>query len=554
MTIPNPYEWQEGFQESCINKFLRGQRDYICVVTPGGGKTIGALKVAVKLRDAHIISHIVIVAPQCSVVSQWSAEAHKLGLNIERFGSPERRRKYDGIAVTYGSIASGAQNYRSYCNEPTLVILDEVHHADEKQAWGEALRAAFEAPTTYRLMLSGTPFRTKGIIPFVPYDLEELREGRYQAVADFTYSHGEAVNDGACRRVVFPSIDVPMVEWTKGDGHFAFSLSDTTLRDELESERNSVVLDASSEAVRLVLEQAHRKLTELRRAQPNTGGLVLAKRQEHALQLAEVLESIAGVKPVVAISEDPESDANIERFRNSSDPWIVSVRMVSEGVDIKRLQVLAYLTKTDTPMFFRQAVGRVVRTIKGARHRDAYVFILNREPLITLAAQLEAEQTIEIPKEKKPREGSEKEWEEGDPLVYVSCEAGVGSTILTGGADPLPADLIDKGGRLKDLLNLDLTAEEMAEALRDCETDDPELLKRPAEPKDRRMERKTRRSNSLAHSVGMTRGYAKEEAAKLMHKEWARMPGNHWQANMDEPELDRKIQWLIQERARAQVA
>jgi hypothetical protein len=81
--------------------------------------------------------------------------------------------------------------------------------------------------------------------------------------------------------------------------------------------------------------------------------------------LANVLEEITGEKPTLAISNMPddmdEATKEISAFRNSKKKWIVAVKMVSEGVDIKRLQVMVYATNTLTRTFFRQAVGRVIR-------------------------------------------------------------------------------------------------------------------------------------------------------------------------------------------------
>ena len=47
--------------------------------------------------------------------------------------------------------------------------------------------------------------------------------------------------------------------------------------------------------------------------------------------------------------------------RNYELDWLVSVNMISEGVDIPRLRTIIYLPKATTELAFRQAVGRVVR-------------------------------------------------------------------------------------------------------------------------------------------------------------------------------------------------
>jgi superfamily II DNA or RNA helicase len=49
--------------------------------------------------------------------------------------------------------------------------------------------------------------------------------------------------------------------------------------------------------------------------------------------------------------------------------------MVSEGVDIPRLRVGVFATNTTTELFFRQAVGRLVRWTPGVRSQKAFLFI-----------------------------------------------------------------------------------------------------------------------------------------------------------------------------------
>src|SRR5450755_1761789 len=65
----------------------------------------------------------------------------------------------------------------------------------------------------------------------------------------------------------------------------------------------------------------------------------------------------------------------------------VCVRMISEGVDIPRAACLAWMTAYRTPLFFAQAVGRVVRA--RAARESATVFLPAVRPLLALAAELE---------------------------------------------------------------------------------------------------------------------------------------------------------------------
>jgi hypothetical protein len=113
--------------------------------------------------------------------------------------------------------------------------------------------------------------------------------------------------------------------------------------------------------------------------------MVIAMDQDHARGIAKVLKERSGVQATIATSDDPLASRKIADFTDSSDPWIVAVRMVSEGVDIPRLKVGVYATNTVTDLFFRQAVGRLVRATGGSKQQRAYMFIPDDARLRTFA-------------------------------------------------------------------------------------------------------------------------------------------------------------------------
>ena len=120
---------------------------------------------------------------------------------------------------------------------------------------------------------------------------------------------------------------------------------------------------------------------------PDAGMLVLASDQAAAKAYAKVLKAVTGVTPTLALSEDPKASSKIDAFARGTDKFLVAVRMVSEGVDIPRCAVLVWLTSYRTPLFFAQAVGRVVRARKPGE--SATVFLPAVRPLLGLAAELE---------------------------------------------------------------------------------------------------------------------------------------------------------------------
>ena len=111
-----------------------------------------------------------------------------------------------------------------------------------------------------------------------------------------------------------------------------------------------------------VLRDAVLRLERIRAGDhPGAGGLVIAADKEHAEALAERLAPLAGERPEVVTSDAPDASARIARFAAGHGTWLVSVLMVSEGVDIPRLRVGVYATSARTELFFRQVVGRFIR-------------------------------------------------------------------------------------------------------------------------------------------------------------------------------------------------
>jgi hypothetical protein len=138
-----------------------------------------------------------------------------------------------------------------------------------------------------------------------------------------------------------------------------------------------------------VLAAADKRLTEVRRHVPDAGGLVIATDQDSARAYAAELRKIAGEKPTVVLSDEKAASRRIARFTESTDRWMVAVRMVSEGVDVPRLAVGVYATSTATPLFFAQAVGRFVRARR--RGETASVFLPSVPNLLGYASEMEVQ-------------------------------------------------------------------------------------------------------------------------------------------------------------------
>jgi superfamily II DNA or RNA helicase len=373
---------------------------FLAVATPGAGKTTFALVAIRRALLARQVRRCVIVVPTQHLKSQWAHAAERLHLHLD----PEWTAGYGalpsdvhGVVVTYQQVAASPGGLRDLVRG-SYAVLDEIHHAGESRSWGDGVRFAFEHAER-RLCLSGTPFRSdQSSIPFVRYhgDL---------AHPDYEYGYGEALKDRlVVRPIYFPRINGHM-EWTAPGGIDCAATFDDPLTRDLSNQRLRTALDTGGEWLPSVLVQAHAQLAHLRRSDPTAGGLIIAMDQEHAHAIVEIMHDRLKVVPIVATSDDPAASGKIAAFVDSAAPWIIAVRMVSEGVDIPRLRVGVYATNTVTELFFRQAVGRLVRWTGGPGRQAAYMLIPDDKRLRTFAMGIAEQRRHSLRKPSQDDEG-----------------------------------------------------------------------------------------------------------------------------------------------------
>ncbi len=379
------------------------------MATPGAGKTTFALRLATELLTDRTVDQITVVAPTEHLKHQWSSAAARVGIALDsNFSNSTGGTSGDfhGVVVTYAQVASHPFKHRVRTeNRRTLVILDEIHHAGDAKSWGEATAEAF-GDATRRLALTGTPFRSDDSqIPFVNYEPDE--SGFPRSSADYTYGYSEALADGVVRPVVFLAYSGE-AQWRDSAGEEYTARLGEPLSLEQTARAWRTALDPAGDWMSKVLSAADTRLRQLRATgMPDAGGLVIATDQEKARDYAELLEHISGSKPAVVLSDDPSSSQRIGEFSNNTEPWMVAVRMVSEGVDVPRLAVGVYATSASTPLYFAQAIGRFVRARRAGE--TASVFLPSVPVLLDLAAQLEVQRDHVIGKPHREKNGLDDE-------------------------------------------------------------------------------------------------------------------------------------------------
>jgi superfamily II DNA or RNA helicase len=338
-----------------------------------------------------------------------------------------------------------------------------------------------------------------------------------------------------CRPITFLPYDGEM-EWVSEGQTRRFDF-DVALPRQEAARRLRTALDPNGDWIGAVLRDADGKLSECRASgHDDAGGLVIAADKEHARQLARRLGAVCGEQPAVVTSDDPGASAAIERFANGQDRWLVSVLMVSEGVDIPRLRVGVYATAARTELFFRQVVGRFVRRTPAPSRQMSFLLLPADPELKRLAAAIEEERrhALALAPDLEERDAPIERAPAGDGFLALSSSARLDDVILS-------------TTRPGDALHLFADEESPQFATSTAEALEPEEIEvdqtAAEEPAYRRRERLRERRSSLVAEVAR----AKREEHRTVNARVNRAVGLSSVRDATDDQLERSIAFLKRE-------
>lgn len=395
------------FAQEQLVKPAGAEQAFVLNAFPGSGKTWAQLLVMAYLYKEKFVDFLVVCVPSDALRSQFADEARRFGLYLHaKRNLRVNLEAVNGIVLTYAQLNSAVtvQQLDQWCaGFRTFVSADEMHHLSQRKSWGRNFFDAF-ARSRVRLLTSGTPFRSDGDrIPWVRYQGQTID---LSAPLGYSYGYGpsrrnprlSALDEGDVRDVVFHPWDGE-IEFSirQGDQEDTYKhrLSDNIdelypdsppeFRNLLKSARRRSCIEcgtvrhpSGTPYVREQIAAAHRNLMEIRKVHFWAGGLIVCESQKHADAVAQAVEELTGTVPVVIHGDSGEPKRKLQAFKEdrtaSRTPWLIAVKMVTEGVDIKHLRVCVYLTKETAPLFWTQVLGRILRVEYGLPEQTAHFY------------------------------------------------------------------------------------------------------------------------------------------------------------------------------------
>ncbi|OZS42676.1 DEAD/DEAH box helicase [Photobacterium sanguinicancri] len=374
--------WQVECLELALSHYRGVSKNFLCLATPGAGKTIMAAEVAARLYEEDKIDFILCFSPSVSISE-----------SIQTTFTRRFNQRFDGVigaagcSYTYQNMLFFKDDFWQLLrNNRVFVIFDEIHHCagttlENANVWGEEILLNIKSLATYTLSLTGTPWRSDK----APIVLSEYSEPDNKIRCDYIYGLKEAVSDNVCRRPKIVLLDNEKILVTdEGNQIDTFGSIIELLKESAVTYQSLLTND---KAIRHILSLGCKKLKDIRRQNPTSGGLVVASSVKHALEILYILRNEFHQSAVIATYQEDSPNMVIDEFRHSETEWIVSVGMVSEGTDIPRLQVCCHLSRVKTELYFRQVLGRILR-VSDAPNQEAWLFTFAEYQLTTFANRI----------------------------------------------------------------------------------------------------------------------------------------------------------------------
>lgn len=320
--------YQEQSIEDLRHAYRAGSRAPLLAAPTGMGKTVIlatiAAQAAAKGRRVLILVHRRELIHQTASKLAWAG----LDYGIIAAGHPASDH-----AVQVASVQTLARRLSRMTWQPSLVIIDEAHHA-AAGSWRQILE---HWPDAYRLGVTATPCRLDGRGLSEAFD--HLVMG--PSVADLVFW-----GFLSAARIYAPPVVADLSGIRKRAGDYAIDQAADAM------DRPTVTGDAIAHYKRLAAGQR---------------AIAFCCSVQHAEHVCAAFNA-AGIPAATLLGSTPDRDDVVRRFDAGAIHVLVTVDVVSEGFDIPGASCAILLRPTQSLGLYLQQVGRVLRPAPGKTH------------------------------------------------------------------------------------------------------------------------------------------------------------------------------------------
>jgi DNA repair protein RadD len=320
--------YQDRAIDDLRSAYQSGANATLLVLPTGGGKT--CIIAAISANAAARGRHVLILVHRRELIQQTSGKLAWVGLDhgIIAAGIPPSDH-----AVQIASVQTLARRLSQLDWKPTLIIIDEAHHAIAGQ-WGRILD---HWPDAYRLGVTATPCRLDGCGLRGTFDTMVLGP----SVADLIFTGYLSP-----ARIYAPPVVADLQSIRSRGGDYANDQAAAAM------DRPTVTGDAIAHYQRLAAGQQ---------------AIAFCCNVNHAVSVCDAFKT-AGIGAELLLGNTSDRERVVADFAAHRIRVLVTVDVVSEGFDVPAASCAILLRPTQSLGLYLQQVGRVLRPALGKEH------------------------------------------------------------------------------------------------------------------------------------------------------------------------------------------
>jgi superfamily II DNA or RNA helicase len=320
--------YQDRAIDDLRSAYQSGANAPLLVLPTGGGKT--CIIAAISANAAARGRHVLILVHRRELIHQTSSKLAWVGLEhgIIAAGIPPSDH-----AVQIASVQTLARRLSRLDWQPTLIVIDEAHHATAGQ-WARILD---HWPDAYRLGVTATPCRLDGCGLRGTFDTMVLGP----SVADLIFTGYLSP-----ARIYAPPVVADLKGIRSRGGDYANDQAAAAM------DRPTVTGDAIAHYQRLAAGQQ---------------AIAFCCNVNHAVSVCDAFKT-AGIGAELLLGNTPCREQVVADFASHRIRVLVTVDVVSEGFDVPAASCAILLRPTQSLGLYLQQVGRVLRPAPGKAH------------------------------------------------------------------------------------------------------------------------------------------------------------------------------------------
>jgi superfamily II DNA or RNA helicase len=325
-----------GYQDRAIDALRsvmqQGAKAPLLCLPTGGGKTV--ILATIAAQAAARGRHVLILVHRRELIHQTASKLAWAGLDHGIIAAGHPASDY---AVQIASVQTLVRRLSRMDWAPTLVIIDEAHHA-AAGSWRQILN---HWPDAYRLGVTATPCRLDGCGLRSTFDAMVMGP----SVADLIFTGYLSP-----ARIYAPPVVADLTGVRTRAGDYANDQAAAAM------DRPTVTGDAISHYQRLAVGQQ---------------AIAFCCNVKHAVSVCDAFKT-AGIAAELLLGGTQDRDQVVADFAAHRTRVLVTVDVVSEGFDVPAASCAILLRPTQSLGLYLQQVGRVLRPAPG---KDAAIIL-----------------------------------------------------------------------------------------------------------------------------------------------------------------------------------